>query len=48
VEVTFLLLFGMALGMALFPHLQGLVNVVRRRLEELDQLDRTRGPSPWS
>jgi hypothetical protein len=38
----------MVAGMILLPHLQRLVDQVRRRLDELDQLDRTRGPSPWS
>jgi hypothetical protein len=41
----FLVLFGVALGMALLPHLQWLVAQVRRRLAQLDQ---TRGPGPWS
>jgi hypothetical protein len=45
---VFLILFGMVAGMILLPHLQRLVDQVRRRLDELDQLDRTRGPSPWS
>jgi hypothetical protein len=43
----FLVLFGMALGMALLPHLQWLVAQARRRLAELDQLDQTKGPGPW-
>jgi hypothetical protein len=47
-EATFLILFGMAVGMALMPHVQRLVDRVRSRLDELDQLDRARGPSPWS
>ena len=47
-EVTFLILFGMAVGMALLPHLQRLADQVRRRLDELDRLDQARGPSPWS
>jgi hypothetical protein len=45
---VFLILFGMVAGMLLLPHLQRLADQVRRRLDELDQLDRTRGPSPWS
>lgn len=44
----FFILFGMVAGMILLPHLQRLADGVRRKLDELDQLDRTRGPSPWS
>jgi hypothetical protein len=41
----FFILFGMVAGMILLPHLQRLAAQVRRRL---DELDKTRGPSPWS
>jgi hypothetical protein len=44
----FFILFGMVAGMILLPHLQRLADRVRSRLDELDQLDATRGPSPWS
>jgi hypothetical protein len=45
-EGLFLVLLGMALGMALLPHLQWLVAQVRKRLAELDELDQTKGPGP--
>jgi hypothetical protein len=47
-DAVFLILFGMVAGMILLPHLQRLTDQVRKRLDELDQLDTTRGPSPWS
>jgi hypothetical protein len=47
-DAVFFILFGMVAGMILLPHLQRLADQVRRRLDELDQLDKTRGPSPWS
>jgi hypothetical protein len=47
-DAVFFILFGMVAGLFLLPRLQRLADQVRRRLDELDQLDRTRGPSPWS
>ncbi len=47
-DAIFFILFGMVAGMLLLPELQRLADQLRRRLDELDQLDRTRGPSPWS
>jgi hypothetical protein len=47
-DAVFFILFGMVAGIFLLPRLQRLADQVRRRLEKLDQLDRTRGPSPWS
>jgi hypothetical protein len=47
-DAVFFTLFGMVAGMILLPHLQRLADQMRRRLDELDQLDPTRGPSPWS
>jgi hypothetical protein len=47
-DAIFFILFGMVAGMLLLPELQRLADQLRRRLDELDQLDRPRGPSPWS
>jgi hypothetical protein len=50
-EGVFFFLFGVAVGIGLFPHLQNLTAQVRRRLAQLDQPDqpeRPKGPSPWS
>ena len=47
-EVAFLFVFGMVVGLALFPHLAHLADEVRRRLDKLDQQDQAKGPSPWS
>ena len=53
-EGVFFFLFGVAVGIGLFPHLQNLTAQVRWRLAKLDQLDqidqaeRPKGPSPWS
>jgi len=47
-DAIFFILFGMGAGMILQPHLQRLADQFRKRLDELDQLDSTRGPSPWS
>jgi hypothetical protein len=48
VEGVFLLVFGVAVGLALFPHLQRLAGQVRQTLAKLDQPDQPKGPSPWS
>jgi hypothetical protein len=45
---VFLILLGMVAGMILLPHLQRLADQLRKRLDELDQLDKSRGPGPWS
>jgi hypothetical protein len=45
-DSVFFILFGMVAGLFLLPRLQRLADQVRRRLDELDQLDRTRGPAP--
>jgi tetrahydromethanopterin S-methyltransferase subunit G len=47
-DAIFFILFGMVAGMILLPHLQRLADQFRRRLDELDRLDKTKGPSPWS
>ena len=48
VGVFFLFLFGVAVGMGLFPHVQHLIAQVRWRLAELEELEQSKGPSPWS
>ena len=47
-DAVFFILFGMVAGLFLLPRLQRPADQVRRRLDELGQLDRTRGPGPWS
>ena len=47
-EGLFLFVFGVAAGMALFPHLQRLAGQVRQTLAKLDQPEQSKGPSPWS
>ena len=47
-DAVFFILFGMVAGLFLLPRLQRLADQVRRRLDELDQLDRTRESSPRS
>jgi hypothetical protein len=47
-EGVFLFVFGMVVGLALFPHLQNLADQARSRLSKLDRSDQAKGPSPWS
>jgi hypothetical protein len=48
VDGVVLFVFGVAVGTALFPHLQRLADQVRRTLAKLEQPDQPKGPSPWS
>jgi hypothetical protein len=47
-DAVFFILFRNGRRPFLLPGVQRLADQVRRRLDELDQLDRTRGPSPRS